>query len=76
MLSFQTTFKLAINLPEMREFLLYHLRAGVDNFFLYDNDPADNDPSLFEGNRVTGYFKRCPRFALDQKYQLFHEIWQ
>ena len=75
MVGFQTTFKMVMNLPELREFLLYHLRMGVDKFFLYDNDPPNTDPSLFEGNRITGYFKRCLRFELSKKYTIFQEIW-
>ena len=51
--------------PYLREWLEYHLLAGVSHFFLYDNDGGDEAAALLRPYEEAGLVTRHPWLHLD-----------
>ena len=57
--------------PYLKEWLDYHLAAGVDHFFLYDNDSPDNQSEVVAPYVAAGlvdYFPAPGKFMQMQTY--------
>lgn len=77
MLAIETTFKLVTHYRFLREYILYHLRMGVDKFFLYDNNRDKNSSLYFlEYHGLDEFLRKCSDNTSDELYELFEDVWE
>lgn len=62
--------------PYVREWLDYHLLAGVDHFYIYDNEESDSQKKILQPYIERGVVTHIPYVGKARQYEAYNEAVQ